>query len=98
MTNDMFYGELDAGNGTRGGQQKRYKEEVKVTLKSCCIPHNTWEATKIDFVHATLLYVPRCCTCHVVVHAMLLYMPHRSMILQSEEVRRLEGEETELKC
>ena len=34
----VFYGELDAGHRTQGGQRK-------ATLKSCGIPHNTWEAT-----------------------------------------------------
>ena len=42
---DVFYGELDAGHRTRGGQRKRYKNVLKATLKSCGIPHNTWEAT-----------------------------------------------------
>ncbi len=45
---DVFYGELDAGNRTRGGQRKRYKDVLKATLKSCGIPHNTWEATATD--------------------------------------------------
>ena len=45
---DVFYGELDAGHRTRGGQRKRYKDVLKATLKSCGIPHNTWEATATD--------------------------------------------------
>ena len=44
----VFYGELDAGHRTRGGQRKRYKYVLKATLKSCGIPHNTWEATATD--------------------------------------------------
>ena len=44
----VFYGELDAGHRTRGGQRKRYKDVLKATLKSCGIPHNTWETTAID--------------------------------------------------
>ena len=30
----VFYGELDAGHRTRGGQRKRYKDVIKATLKS----------------------------------------------------------------
>ena len=45
---DVFYGELDAGHRTRGGQPKRYKDVLKATLKSCGIPHNSWEATATD--------------------------------------------------
>ena len=45
---DVFYGELGAGHRTRGGQRKRYKDVLKATLKSCSIPHNTWEATATD--------------------------------------------------
>ncbi len=55
----MFYGELDAGHRTWGGQRKRYKDVLKATLKSCGMPHNTWEATATDpsgIVHATPVY------------------------------------------
>ena len=45
---DVFYGELDAGHRTRGGQRKRYKDVLKKTLKSSGIPLNTWEATTTD--------------------------------------------------
>ena len=44
----VFYGELDAGKRTRGGQRKRYKVVLKATLKSCGVPHNTWESTAMD--------------------------------------------------
>ena len=44
----VFYGELDAGHRTRGGQRKRYKDVLKATLKSCGFPHITWEATATD--------------------------------------------------
>ena len=44
----MFYGELRTGHRTRGGQRKRYKDVLKVTLKSCGIPHTTWETTATD--------------------------------------------------
>ena len=40
----VFYGELDAGHRTRGGQRKRYKGVLKATLNSCDIPHNTLES------------------------------------------------------
>ena len=53
--NTVFYGELDAGHRTRGGQQKRYKDVLKATLKSCGIPHNNWEAT-FGVVPAILVY------------------------------------------
>ncbi len=46
----VFYGELDAGHRTRGGQRKQYKDMLKATLKSCGIPHNTWEATATNRV------------------------------------------------
>ena len=44
----VFYGELDGGHRTPGGQRKRYKDVLKATLKSCGIPHTTWEATATD--------------------------------------------------
>ena len=44
----VFNGKLDAGHRTRGGRRKRYKDVLKSTLKSCGIPHNTWEATATD--------------------------------------------------
>ena len=44
----VFYGELDAGHRTRGGQRKRDTNVLKATLKSCGIPHTTWEATTTD--------------------------------------------------
>ena len=44
----VFYGELGAGHRTRGGQRKMYKDVLKATLKSCGIPHTTWEATATD--------------------------------------------------
>ncbi|KAI0228216.1 hypothetical protein LSAT2_021307 [Lamellibrachia satsuma] len=44
----VFYGELDAGKRTRGGQRKKYKDVLKVTLKSCGVPQNTWESTAMD--------------------------------------------------
>ena len=34
----VFYGELDAGHRTLGGQRKRYKDVLRATLKSCGIP------------------------------------------------------------
>ncbi len=46
----VFYGERNAGQRTWGGQRKRYKDVLKATLKSCGIPHNTWEATTTDSV------------------------------------------------
>ena len=48
ITKAVFYGELDAGKRTRGGQRKRYKDVLKATLKSCGVPHNTWESTAMD--------------------------------------------------
>ena len=44
----VFYGELDAGKRTRGGQRKRYKDVLKATIKSCGVPHNSWESTAMD--------------------------------------------------
>ena len=55
----VFYGELDAGKRTRGGQRKRYKDVLKATLKSCGVPHNTWESTwtvPSGVAHATSAY------------------------------------------
>ena len=72
---DVFYGELDAGRRTRGGQGKRYKVVIKATLKSCGIPHNTWEAT------ATIR----------VLWGSRPYLPFWSTRLLREEVRRPDG-------
>ena len=53
----LIYGELDAGQRTRRGQQKRCKDVLRATLKSCGMPHNTWEAT-------TTYRVLWRCACH----------------------------------
>ena len=47
IPNAVFYGELDAGHRTRGGQRKRYTD-MRQRRKACAIPHNTWEVTAID--------------------------------------------------
>ena len=44
----VFYGELDAGHRTLGGQLTRCKDLLEATLKSFGVPHNTWETTAID--------------------------------------------------
>ena len=39
----LIFGELKVGKWSQGGQRKRYKKTLKVSLKSCGIIHNTWE-------------------------------------------------------
>ena len=39
----LFFGELKVGERSQGGQRKRCKDTLKVSLKSCGINHNTWE-------------------------------------------------------
>ena len=89
---DVFYGELDAGHRTQGGQRKRYKDVLKATLKSYGIPHNTWEATATD----RALWRSTC-------HSGLRYYEEKRcdalrdqrMRRKAKEVRRPEGSENE---
>ena len=39
----LLYGELFHGKRSRGGQRKRYKDTLKVSLKSCGLDSQTWE-------------------------------------------------------
>jgi len=39
----LFYGELSAGKRSVGGQKKRHKDNLKVSVKDFGICDNTWE-------------------------------------------------------
>ena len=41
----VFYGELQEGNRSEGGQKKRYKDTLKASLKNFGIPIESWEQT-----------------------------------------------------
>ena len=48
MTNEwlpkkVFYGELQEGKRSKGGQTKRYKDTLKASLKDFNIPTDSWE-------------------------------------------------------
>ena len=74
----VFYGELGAGHRTWGGQRKRYMDVLKATLKSCGIPHTTWEATATD----RALWRS---TCHSGLRA---FEEKRSDVLRDKRLRR----------
>ena len=40
-----FYGELQEGKRSQGGQMKRYKDTLKASLKDFDIPIGSWELT-----------------------------------------------------
>ena len=41
----VFYGELQEGKRSQGGQKKRYKDTLKSSLKDFDIPLGSWEHT-----------------------------------------------------
>ena len=41
----VFYGELQEGKRSQGGQKKRYKDTLKASLKDFDIPIESWEQT-----------------------------------------------------
>ena len=41
----VFYGELQEGKRSQGGQKKRYKDTLKASLKDFDIPVVSWEKT-----------------------------------------------------
>jgi len=44
----LFYGELSEGKRSQGGQKKRYKDSLKVSLKTLQIDTSTWENAAMD--------------------------------------------------
>ena len=44
----IFYGELQKGKRSLGGQKKRFKDTLKSSLKSFAISPDTWEAVAQD--------------------------------------------------
>src|SRR5579871_4304654 len=44
----IFYGEIQNGRRSQGGQKKRFKDTLKTSLKSFGIDHDTWENTAQD--------------------------------------------------
>ena len=44
----LFYGELSAGKRSVGGQYKRYKDTLKVTMKNFQIDPDNWEEAALD--------------------------------------------------
>ena len=43
LPNKVFYGELQEGKHSQGGQKKLYKETLKALLKDFSIPTESWE-------------------------------------------------------
>ena len=43
LPKQLFYGELSEGKRSAGGQKKRYKDSLKVSLRGFGICDNTWE-------------------------------------------------------
>ena len=44
----LFYGELQQGKRSHGGQKKRFKETLKTSLKAFAITPDSWEQTAMD--------------------------------------------------
>ena len=44
----LFYGEHSEGKRSQGGQKKRYKDSLKVSLKTLQIDTSTWENAALD--------------------------------------------------
>ena len=45
----IFHGELQVGNRSHGGQKKRYKDTLKVSLKNFNISAESWEQITQDW-------------------------------------------------
>ena len=48
MPKKVFYGELQEGKRSQGGQKKRYKDTLKTSLKNFNIPTESWEQAAQD--------------------------------------------------
>ena len=48
LPNKVFYGELQVGDHSQGGQKKCYKDTLKVSLKDSNIPPESWEQSAQD--------------------------------------------------
>ena len=48
LPKQLLYGELCARKRSRGGQKKRFKDTLKVSLKRCGFDHNAWEELASD--------------------------------------------------
>ena len=48
LSKKLLYGELQNGKRFQGGQKKRFKDTLKVSLKAFNICHSTWEQTAQD--------------------------------------------------
>ena len=48
MPKKFFYGELQEGKSSQGGQKKRYKDTLKASLKDFNIPTESWEQAAQD--------------------------------------------------
>ena len=44
LPKQLLYGELSKGELSAGGQKKRYRDTLKVSVKSFAICDNTWES------------------------------------------------------
>ena len=48
LPKNIFYGELQEGKRSQGGQRKRYKDTLKASLKDFNIPTESWEQAAQD--------------------------------------------------
>ena len=48
LPKNILYGELQVGKRSHGGQKKRYKDTLKVSLKDFNIPTESWEQIAQD--------------------------------------------------
>ena len=48
LPKNVFYGELQEGKRSQGGQIKRYKETFKASLRDFNIPTESWEHATQD--------------------------------------------------
>ena len=48
LPKQLFYGEISYGKRSRGGQKKRFKDNIKSSLKAFNIDHESWEQSAAD--------------------------------------------------
>ena len=54
----VFYGELQLGKRSQGGQKKRYKDTLKAPLKDFNIPSESWKQIALDRAKWHCLMIP----------------------------------------
>lgn len=58
LPKQMLYGQLKKGKRSQGGQEKRYKDNIKTHLTQCQFSLTSWEDAALQIVHGSLFHYP----------------------------------------